>query len=89
MSEHTYSEADKERWLSSAAERIPPGTRVAVVASDVPEYIGSHGTVADYDIGDLDTCPLVGVIFDAPVNGTVRDGFYCDGDEGDEIVPLT
>ncbi len=85
----------KSQWLKDAKVRIPVGTRVRVVRSDVEEYVGATGVVADYDLGyDADEWPLVGVIFDKPVSHSesakpsTRDGFYCDGDSDDEIVPL-
>jgi len=83
-------------WLAEAEKRIPVGTRVRVVASDAPEYIGVTGTVADYDSGGDDhDWPLVGVVFDSPVQADsfhgglkARDGFYCDGGSDDEIVAV-
>jgi len=82
------SPTKKAAWLTSAGQRIPPGTRVRVVASDVPAYVGATGTVVDYDLGDDGSWPLVGVRFDAPIGGAARDGFYCDGASDDEIVEV-
>jgi hypothetical protein len=85
----------KAAWLVEARRRIPVGTRVRVVKSDVPEYVGAIGTVADYDVGGCGDWPLVGVVFDVSIqvpgagneNPVARDGFYCDGDSDDEIIP--
>lgn len=78
----------KRAWLERAQRRIPVGTRVRVVASDLDVYVGALGTVVDYDIGDDGSWPLVGVRFDAAIDGMERDGFYCDGASDDEIVKV-
>lgn len=68
----------KEQWAVAMERRLPPGTRVRVIASDLAEYIGAVGRVADYDIGGIGDWPLIGVRFDSPVGGVTRDGFYED-----------
>ena len=84
----------KADWLEEAKERIPVGTRVKVVRSDVDEYVGATGIVVDHNAGDDGEWPMVSVVFDTPIKHsgsgypTKRDGFYCDGDKDDEIVPL-
>lgn len=82
----------KAEWLADAQKRVPVGTRVKVVTSDEEAYIGATGVVEDYDVGGIGDWPLVGVVFDTPIvregHAYARDGFYCDGDPDDEIVPL-
>jgi len=76
----------KTEWLQQVSNRFPVGAQVRVVRSDVEEYIGTTGVVVDYDIGVDGEWPLVGVVFDTPVGGVTRDGFYGDGYSDDEIV---
>jgi hypothetical protein len=84
----------KHRWREDAKWRLPIGSRVRVVRSDVPEYIGAAGQVIGYDIGLNGDWPLVRVAFDRPVrrphtsDETMHDGFYSDGDVDDEIVKM-
>jgi len=84
----------KAAWLVDAQQRLPVGTHVTVVHSDVPEYVGATGTVIDYDVGGDGDWPLVCVGFDTPISYSgasvpvVRDAFYCDGATDDEIVRL-
>jgi hypothetical protein len=78
----------KRQWLLNTQVRLPPGTPVRVIDSDLDEYIGVTGSVVDYDIGRIGDWPLIGVRFDSPMdlpNGPMdRDGFY-----DAEIEPLT
>lgn len=84
------SRAKKMVWLRDAERRFPVGARVRVVKSDVPEYVGTRGTVRNYNLGTAGDWPLISVKFDAPVKtseGTVgHDAFYGDGSSDDEIV---
>lgn len=68
--------------MESLKHRFPVGTRVKVIASDLPEYVARTGVIADYDAGDACSAPLIGVVFDAPVElareVVTRDGFYDD-----------
>lgn len=74
----------KADWLKATKRRFPAGTRVRVVKSDVPEYVGLKGTVADYDLGTRGDWPLIGVKFDGPIKTSEwpttvsRDSFYDD-----------
>lgn len=84
----------KEAWLQAARVRMPVGQRVIVVRSDEAGYIGKHGVVTEYDLGVQGEYPMVVVQFDEPVQGVptiwkggaIRDGFWCDGVDDDEIV---
>jgi hypothetical protein len=72
----------KAEWLADAQKRLPIGTRVQVVRSDVPGYVGVLGTVRDYNVGEIGDWPMISVAMDTGK----RDGFYGDGDADDEIV---
>ena len=86
------SPSKKVAWLDDAKKRVPVGTRVKVVVSDVLEYVGVLGTVIDYDLGIDGEWPMVCVVFDTPIkhvgsaDPTKRDAFYCDGNDDDELV---
>lgn len=81
----------KAAWLDDAEKRIPVGTRIKVVTSDVDDFKGTTGVVSGYDLGGDGVWPIVSVTFDTPITheGHVyeHDGFYCDGSSDDEIVP--
>lgn len=78
------STSKKADWLKATKRRFPVGARVHVVKSDVPEYVGLKGTVADYDLGSRGDWPLIGVKFDGPIKtsewptAVSRDSFYDD-----------
>lgn len=74
-----------ELYCEEITAQFPVGARVRIIGSDLVEYIGSTGTVLDYDFSD--ETPLIGVRFDTPVQQVqapdgsgpaVRDGFYDD-----------
>lgn len=71
---------EKAAWLYSVTQRLPIGTRVRILNSDIPEQIGRVGTVIRYDPGQIGDYPLVSVCLDNP---TETDGFY-----DDEIVTI-
>lgn len=85
----------KAIWLAEARQRIPIGTRVKVVRSITPEYVGVTGVVVEYDVGSKGEWPMVDVAFDEPTpvrsgrfaDDIERDSFYYDGHDP-EIVPL-
>ena len=64
----------KLEWQEEMNARLPFGTRVRVLDSDVEAYVGQVGTVVEHDAGLRGEYPLVGVRFD---DGT-GDGFYDD-----------
>lgn len=72
----------KTEWLAIASTRFAVGTRVRIVASDLPRYVGLVGTVIGHDVGLHGEWPLVRVDLDS---GEV-DGFYGDGSDDDEIT---
>lgn len=76
----------KVLWLKATADLLPVGSRVRVVASDVPAYVGARGQVVGYDLGIHGEYPLVSVKFDEPIDNTAQDGFYFDAAADDEIV---
>lgn len=76
------SEELKDEWEAEAWERVPPGTRVTVMSSDLDEYVGQHGVVVGFDKGPTGSWPMVRVRLDSGVT----DGFYCDGYSDDEIA---
>ena len=79
----------KAEWLRKAKRRFPEGSIVHIVKSDQPEYVDAFGTVAGYDLGDSGAWPLVRVQLERTILGSTIDGFYGDGDSGDEIVRVT
>lgn len=68
----------KAQWLEEMKVKLPVGCRVRVLTSDLSQYVDATGTVADYNLGINGEWPMVGVVFDAPIDGTARDGFYDD-----------
>jgi len=80
------SKSRRSRELARLETRFPVGSRVRVIASDLDEYIGATGIVADYDLAGFPVDPsLVGVVFDTPIGCagprkriSTRDGFYDD-----------
>jgi hypothetical protein len=83
------SPALKADWLRKAKRRFPEGSVVHIVKSDKPAYENLYGTVVGYDIGDFGAWPLVSVQLERPTDGSTIDGFYGDGDSGDEIVRVS
>lgn len=77
----TESPRLKAAWLTDAMCRVPEGTRVRIVASDVSAYINQPGVVIGFDVGTDGDWPLVRIKLD---NGTI-DAFLCDGQDDDEI----
>lgn len=75
-----FSPEGKDEWLKEMGTAFPVGCKVRVVDSDLDEYIGVTGNVADYRPGSDTSWPLIGVVFDTPIRieGQVnrRDGFY-------------
>lgn len=87
----------KAVWLAEARKRIPVGTRVKVVRSDTPEYVGAHGVIVGHDVGRKGEWPMVEVEFDETISvkrgrwtdADKRSYFWCDGAPDDEIEPLS
>lgn len=71
----------KTEWRRDAMQRLPVGTRVRVVRSDLDEYIGLKGTVTGYDLGGDGAWPGVRVKI-----GASTDTFFANGEPDDEIV---
>ena len=78
----------KAEWLLDAEARMPVGTRVKIISSDLDDDVGALGSVIGYDVGHDGEWPVIRVRFDKLTGGRVQDSFYCDGCCDDEIVKI-